>query len=462
MKILHCLHQYHPATGGAEWLMKNVSERLAAVGHSVRIIATNARSVEDYFVRGKGKNLMRAGEEEVDGIPVRRMRFTRRGAALLNLARAAANRLPLPFGDRLRMLSWGPRSRAYYREIIRSIRAGEVDLVAACPLPTLNVYYAWKAARRSGVPFVMVPCFHTEDVFTFHNRIYFSMMRAAAAIICLTEWEKSFLLKATGAPEEVFQVIGAGIDMPNVKTGGDGESSDRQGAEKGAEQAGINSGFAGDSHASNASAKIPRGESLEKVSSVHIRQKYGISVRDFVLFLGQHAPHKGIITLIEAMKSVWREKPETGLVIAGNPTAHTRDVEARIRCLSDDEQRRVCLIGKFPESDKRDIMAACRVFVSVSPFESFGIVFLEAWREKKSVIGCRRGASSKIINEFRDGLLVPDRDREALAGAILELLENGLCAERMGEAGYRKAAARYSWDNIIARWEKVYESVLQR
>ena len=432
MKILHCLHQYHPATGGAEWLMKNVSERLAAAGHEVRVVASNAYSVEDYFVSGKGKKRMRTGEEVVDGIPVRRVPFTRRGAALLNLARAAANRLPLPFGDRLRMLSWGPRGRAYEREIERAVRAGEADIVVACPLPTLNIYYAWKAARRMAVPFVMVPCFHTEDKFTFYNRIYFRMMRDAAAVICLTEHEMRFLQNATGAPEKVFHVLGAGIDVQGV--------TDREGAWEGCSA---------------------RSENKARATASEIRQKYGIGERDFVLFLGQHALHKGIIPLIEAVRTVWREKPDVGLVIAGNPTAHTRDIEAHIRGLAAEEQRRIHLIGKFQEAEKRAIMAACRVFVSVSPFESFGIVFLEAWREKRPVIGCRRGASSRIIDEFRDGLLVPDHDPRTLAGAIIEVLEDESRATLMGEAGFRKVAARYSWDNIIARWEKVYESVLQ-
>ncbi len=50
MNILHCLHNYHPARGGAEWLMKNISEGLVRRGHKVKVIATNAYSVEDYFL----------------------------------------------------------------------------------------------------------------------------------------------------------------------------------------------------------------------------------------------------------------------------------------------------------------------------------------------------------------------------------------------------------------------------
>jgi glycosyltransferase involved in cell wall biosynthesis len=78
MRVLHCLHNYHPARGGAEWLMKNVSERLAAKGHDVTVIASNALSVEDYVLPGGGKRLLPIGQDDVNGVRVRRVPFSRR------------------------------------------------------------------------------------------------------------------------------------------------------------------------------------------------------------------------------------------------------------------------------------------------------------------------------------------------------------------------------------------------
>ncbi|MCP2605210.1 hypothetical protein NLC29_03545, partial [Candidatus Aminicenantes bacterium AH-873-B07] len=170
MRILHCLHNYYPAIGGAEWLMKNISERLVERRYEVKVIATNAYSVEDYFLPGKGKNLMKTGEEEINGVIVKRVAFTRKGAVFLNLMRAIANRINFPGGDWFRMISWGPRSISYYKEILNSEK---IDLISACPLPTLNVWYAWKVSKKKNIPFIIVPCFHTEDKFTFHNKLYF-------------------------------------------------------------------------------------------------------------------------------------------------------------------------------------------------------------------------------------------------------------------------------------------------
>lgn len=404
------MHNYFPARGGAEGLMQNVSEKLAAKGHDVTVLATNAHSTEDYFLPGKGKNLLPTGREEINGVSVERVPFSRRGAFLLNFVRAVASRIPFPYGNNIRKIAWGPRSQKYYRKILTS---DSPDLIVACPLPTLNIYYAWKAAHRKKLPLIIVPCFHTEDKMTFHNPLYFKMLKDADAVITLTEWEKDYLHSECGIPKENLFTFGVGIEKSSSPT------------------------------------------------PPSIRQKYGIIEKEIVLFLGQQAIHKGILDLIKAMKQVWEEKQDVALVIAGNPTAHTVKIEEKISKLGENKNK-VYLINGFPEAEKKALLQTADIFASVSPFESFGIVFLEAWQEKLPVIGCCRGGSSKIIDEFTDGLLVHDKNYMELAGAILELLDEPSLREKMGESGFNKTVHNYSWDKIITQWESLYNDVVQR
>jgi len=438
MKVLHCMHQYHPARGGSEWLMQNVSEKLAARKHGVKVIATNAYSTEDYFLPHRGKNFMPLDEKEIGGVAVKRVPFNRKGAAFLNLLRAAANRFPIPYGNHLRMLSWGPRSRAYEREIARS---NGLDLIAACPLPNVNVWYAWRAAKKRGLPFVVIPCYHTEDRWSFHNELYFKIMREADAVITLTEWEKEYLVRAGGLAGGKVHTLGVGIDA--------------------ADDAGP-AALIRDVNARLSAAEMDPQTKFGAPAAVDIRAKYGIREKEIVLFLGQHGRHKGILDLLYAMRYVWNERPDAALVIAGNPTAHTAEVEENIQTLTAEEKKRVYIIKGFPAEEKRAFMRSADVFVSVSPFESFGIVYLEAWLEKRPVIGCRTGASARLIEEFKDGLLVHAQNPIELTGAILELLEHPDVREKMGKAGYEKALRQYQWDRIIDRWEYIYYDAIQR
>jgi glycosyltransferase involved in cell wall biosynthesis len=418
LKIVHALHNYHPARGGAENLMKGVSDGLAKRGHDVRVVATNAYSTEDYFLPGRGKNLMPAGTEKIDGVAVTRVPFRRFGARLLNAARGAANRVPVPGGDYWRMLSWGPRSRAYRRAVASAAR--EADLVTACPLPTLNVWHARRAARAWGRPFVVVPCFHTEDRLTFHNARYFRWLREADAVVCLTEWEREYLGAKAGVLSARLHVIGAGIETR------------------------------------------PRPDDDEAAARDAVRRALGLDGRELVLFLGQHSRHKGILALVSAMHLTWKGGRKADLVIAGNPTAFTAEVEREVGRLPESQRRRVRLVKGVDEDEKRRLLRAADVFVSVSPFESFGIVFLEAWRERRAVIGCRRGATSKLIDEFRDGLLVREDDGLELAGALLELLDDPELRRRMGERGFAKVRERYDWTRTIDDWESLYHDLVQR
>jgi glycosyltransferase involved in cell wall biosynthesis len=417
MKVLHGLHQYHPAIGGAENLMREVSERLAARGHAVTIIATTARSTEDYLLPGRGKDLLPAGEETVGGVRVRRVGFTRKGRRALVFLRKVAWRVPIPWGDRWRALAWGPRSREYRAAAL----AEDFDVAAGCPLPNWNVGYTLEAARAKGRPVVVVPCFHTEDLYSFGNPIYYDWMRRADAVVTLTDWEKEFLVRTARLDEARVHTIGVGI--------GDLE---------------------------------PEPERAGGTAAVDVRAKYGIREERIVLFLGQMGAHKGILTLITAMEDAWDHGVDAALVIAGNPTAHTSTIEARIRELDPKHGRRITLVKGFPEEEKRAFFRAADLFVQVSPFESFGIVFLEAWRDGVPVVGCRRGGSAKLIDEFKDGLLALDGNSRELTAAIEILLADGTARKRMGEAGRRKVRERYAWDAVIDRWEELYRGLAGR
>ena len=120
------------------------------------------------------------------------------------------------------------------------------------------------------------------------------------------------------------------------------------------------------------------------------------------------------------------------------------------------------LIKGFPDEEKRAFFSAADVFVSVSPFESFGIVFLEAWREGLPVVGCRRGGSAKLIDEFKDGLLVQDGNPRELATAILLLLGDETARRKLGEAGRAKLLERYTWDAVIDSWEDLYHGLSRK
>ena len=86
------------------------------------------------------------------------------------------------------------------------------------------------------------------------------------------------------------------------------------------------------------------------------------------------------------------------------------------------------------------------------------MVILDAWAQATPVIAWDLPVFRTTIDRGRTGLLVdPLGGSGALGEAILWMLQNGDCAEKMGQAGYERAAHDYSWQSVAATYLQAYE-----
>lgn len=109
--------------------------------------------------------------------------------------------------------------------------------------------------------------------------------------------------------------------------------------------------------------------------------------------------------------------------------------------------------------DVGDLMNAVDVVALPSHREPFGLVYVEAALLGKPVIGCRAGGAPEVISDGQTGLLVPPRDPEALAAALVSLLESRTRAQEMGQAGRRLARVRFAWDGYLATLDEIYRKI---
>ena len=75
------------------------------------------------------------------------------------------------------------------------------------------------------------------------------------------------------------------------------------------------------------------------------------------------------------------------------------------------------------------------------------------------MIGARAGGVPDVIDDGRDGLLVPFADVPALAGAIRTLLTDRALAAELGARGRAKVHERYTWDHVTAAFAALYDEV---
>ena len=109
--------------------------------------------------------------------------------------------------------------------------------------------------------------------------------------------------------------------------------------------------------------------------------------------------------------------------------------------------------------------AACDIFVlpsivdSKGDTEGLGIVMIEALAHAKPVVASAVGGIVDVICSGTTGFLVPEKDPQALAEAILTLLLNPRRAEQMGRKGLADVQTRFSWSRIVPLWQKVFDEV---
>ena len=169
-----------------------------------------------------------------------------------------------------------------------------------------------------------------------------------------------------------------------------------------------------------------------------------------VLAAGRLKYQKAFELLIDAFAIVAPRHPDWELRILGH--GHLRErLQAQVDALGLQEQ--VTLAG--PTDDVPGEMARASIYALSSRFEGFPLVLIEAMSKGMAVAAfdCPTGPA-ELIDDHRNGLLVPAEDVPALAAAIAELIEDRELRERCG-AGALETAREYTLEAVGRRWEAV-------
>ncbi len=391
--------------------MRQLAESLVDDGHQVRICTTDAAEV-DYLwdpraeacrigalaCPGGGPTIVRSPLRHLPLAP-----WSHFGVRRVTVALAQTPGVPESLLNRFaRYTPWVP-------DFAEALRDSGADLVHSFAIPFESlIYAAEQRAAATGVPHVITPFLHVgpgvERGYAMPHQM--GLMRRAAAVVALTEIERDFLV-SRGLNPSRLHVIPAGI--PEVNVG-------------------------------QAPSPAPtRGDPT-------------------ILYLGALTYDKGVAHLIEAVRALREEETEVRLVLAGDSTEQFRRYYRR---LEPGTREFVEVPGVVTEERKQELLAGCTALALPSRVDSFGIVMLEAWAAGKPVIAARAGGIPAVVDDGKNGLLVPFGDVAALRHAIRRLVERPDLAAALGAAGYEKLEAQYRWDKVYPQLLEVYDRVLR-
>ena len=182
-----------------------------------------------------------------------------------------------------------------------------------------------------------------------------------------------------------------------------------------------------------------------------------------VFYAGRLEQRKGVRYLLEAIPRVVDAVPEVRFRLAGRDTSDApgdRSYEAFFADLATVAAlAATTFLGHVDPEALGQEYATCTVFAAPSLFESFGQAHLEAMEHGKPVVACATAATPELVLDGETGILVPARDSQALAEALIRLLRDPQLAGRMGERGRARAASRFSVDALVEGTLAVYQGV---
>ena len=204
------------------------------------------------------------------------------------------------------------------------------------------------------------------------------------------------------------------------------------------------------------SANGLRQENRKQQNSVFDR--FGIrSGSKLVVSAGRLSPEKGHQYLLEAVAGLNGMAGDISFVFCGHGPCKG-DLERKAGELGIADRCRFVGFRK----DLDEIFAAMDLLVLPSLTEGLPNVVLEAFAVAKPVVASAVGGVPELVEDGVDGLLVPPKRPDLLAGAIEKCLSAPEKMRAMGAAGYEKVKSRFTFESQARKLEKIYQDTFER
>jgi glycosyltransferase involved in cell wall biosynthesis len=193
-----------------------------------------------------------------------------------------------------------------------------------------------------------------------------------------------------------------------------------------------------------------------RASGSAVRRELGLeTATPLVTQIGVREP-KGNDDLLRAFARVRAVRADARLLLVGARPEKRAPLEALARAVGLGDA--VTIWGY--RDDVPEVLAAAQVSVDAS-HEGLGITgtLRESLAMETPVVATRAMGNPELVGHEAHGLLVPPRDPEAIAAAILRLLADPAWARSLGRAGRARVVAGFSTRAKVERLERLYAGV---
>jgi glycosyltransferase involved in cell wall biosynthesis len=194
-----------------------------------------------------------------------------------------------------------------------------------------------------------------------------------------------------------------------------------------------------------------------------LRDRLGIPrERRIATFTGRLVTTKGLPSLLRAWKIVAARQPDALLLLVGSGGLGIQNCEDALRTFVRRNRLEDCVHFTGSVDNVHEYLQASDLFVFPSEREAFGISIIEAMACGLPIVTTAVDGIKDVVRPDQDALVVPPVDDEALAAAILRVLEGGADIGGLAEAARQRAASEFASGRVVAAYRELLDGLVRQ
>lgn len=192
-------------------------------------------------------------------------------------------------------------------------------------------------------------------------------------------------------------------------------------------------------------------------NKAEIKKRFGFNQEDRLIgIVARLYPIKDHRCLFNAFCFLIKEFPEARLLVIGDGPERGRLEQLALDLKID---KKIIFLGN--RQDVPDLLSVLDIFVLSSQNEGMSLTLIEAMASSLPIVATNVGGNSELIKDGVNGTLVSSGNPLSLSQAIIQLLNDGPKARRMGNAGRRVFEELYTVNKMVRNYERIYEYFIE-
>ena len=183
-------------------------------------------------------------------------------------------------------------------------------------------------------------------------------------------------------------------------------------------------------------------------------RRFGVTTRDYILYLGRLVPEKQCHLLIDAFRRL-RSRGDMKLVIAG-PAWHSVDYFESLRERASGDPA-IVFTGEVDEDTLEELYSNCYAYVLPSTVEGMSLALLDAMAFGACVVASDISANADVVRT--SGVLFRTGSGEDLTAKLDDLVAHPEAAAAYRTAARERMTSEYDWDTVARQWEALYRGM---